>query len=454
MKQSIFLLLFLLTITTYVKAQNVDSLLKVIESIEKDRVALQSNLSELTAKNNELIKEKATLITDKEALTERLKAVDKTLPTSIKPGQIEIHDDKVFAEFLLNTKGTVVVSVFKKGNTRPDIEKISSNYDKNPIVQIQPLLPDQDYYIVATIVDYAGKETATKATNEIFDQLNIHTKKRIERPNIQLNTPVLSSDAITVPIISDDSRIAASYSYYKIIKSNDQRNRILSGSYNTSITQNKFGKIEQVSAISEIKIPNLQSQTDYDLDVIFYNEYGKISQTFSKTYTTSSKPVELNFIGGLNINLNVLKTTISWKTTKKATEAFVNFETSDGKTDIQTKADIKNDSCFVVLDFDSYNKILGLKTKNTLSEMPVINAIVKDDNGLQKKASFKISFSIPSQQEIATSNGVGLTEDKKKALKESASEISKLISGENPSGNKIKWNKIVEIGLPIVLSLL
>ena len=225
---------------------------------------------------------------------------------------------------------------------------------------------------------------------------------------------------------------------------------ITEGSYNSTLKPNEFGQIENINDISEIKITNLKANTEYDFRFTFYDKDGQMTDVY-KNYTTSDRPLNLDFIDGVKVDFNALNSIISWKFNKKPSLAYANFQTEDGLTHIQTNATITKDSCYVKLDFSKFNGLLGLAKKN-INNTPKINVVMKDEKGIEKKISFQVGISIPTESEIKAANN--LTEKKKNEMIESTEEIRKYLKEPSSSGGKIKWDKLVEIGIPIILSLI
>ncbi|MEC5171299.1 hypothetical protein [Chryseobacterium nepalense] len=415
---------------------------------------LRSLVKKITEENNDLIKQKNDLTTQKEnlssevaKLTDRLSQVDRILPNSIQPGKIVVLDNKIFIQFHLNKKGFVRTKVFRTPNSKEPETVLDSNYDESPIFKFTNLSSDTNYYITATILTYDGREIKTVSFND-FDKLKQKTLSPIDHPNISLSVAKVTDSKISIPIVTSKP-VNYKYTYSKIQNNFGERTLIQVGTYNSAIEPDQFGHVDNVNYLDNITIDNLQPQTEYDIKFTFYDENGNFYEK-TTNYKTQDKPLNLEFVDGVKVNYNILKSIISWKFTKKPSSAYINFQTEDGRTLVNTKADILKDSCYVELDANTFKNLINAANTQKGSGLPKINVVMIDENGSKKELSFEVKISIPSEDEINSARNI--TENEKGEMVKSTKQVRDYLNGKKSDG-KIDWAKIAKIGVPLLLSI-
>ena len=78
----------------------------------------------------------------------------------------------------------------------------------------------------------------------------------------------------------------------------------------------------------------------------------------------------------------------------------------------------------------------------------MIVASMTDENNVVKAIEMKISYTIPSKEDIAKTKGI--ENSAKENLSAAVSEITEAVSNKK----KVKWDRLVQLGLPLVLGLL
>jgi hypothetical protein len=430
-----------------------DSLLSIVNKLQGKELSLQGEIVLLSLDKSALAISKSLLENEKTELTNRLSAVDNTLPKSIQPNRVVVHDDKAYIEFSLNTPGFIKLNVYRHGNTSLDQDPIFSSYDVNPVVQIGNLLPNTRYSIEAIVVNYNKVETKLSALPKDFPSLNFTTMPRIDNPFVSQLPHRIDGTTIALPFNTNNERLVISFTCYRIVNVGGRRVRNESVSYNKNVNANKFGIIEEFPLDDGVTIQGLEPETEYDIDMSFYNRFGKFT-FLTLNYKTDDRPKLLDFEGGISFDFNVLNSKITWETTKRATRAYIDFEVPDGSTQIIKEAVYLNDSiCSVDLNLNDFKSLLNIKTANRIVGLPQINAHIVDEKGNGKTASFRIVFSLPDQNTI-NRNGGSLSDAQKAAISEAAKEVNSFNTGQTPGNKKIAWDKIAQVGLPIIMSFL
>lgn len=399
---------------------NVDSLLKVITSLKQE--------------NN--------------TLSDQLASYDKVLPSIIRVKDVRSTDNSIYASFELNKAGLLKVEVYDGINRNP-VDEITCSYNDSPIAVFRNLTREKAYYLRSVVVNENGNEKKNTILDyKVEKKLNVKTKPTLPNANIMWNATKIKlfGDHAEVPLlVTNGQPVAIGYILKKVVDNN--------GLDVEELIEKKELKSDNLGAYSDlqinpsIKLKNLEPNTKYKIEVVAANEFGKETELPLTITTTSIKP-ELQFVNGIEINYNVLKTIISWKTNSKPKEARVVVKNEDGTATFSIKANYSgvDSSCKAELNYADFLQMNSFKSGT--GKLPIILAEMDGGDQAIKQMAFRISFSVPNPSDVKVSN---LDKSNKNEL---TNAIQLLNDAKNHTNKKIKWNEIAKVGLPLVLNFL
>lgn len=411
-----------------------DSLIKVIEGLKNDLSKCKYLVS--SSKSDNLL------------LSERLSEIDGQLPTIRKCNSSKTTESDLYLSFELSKLGRIKVSLYD-GINQNAVDSAIGIYDQFPKFHFIKLAPDKKYFIRAAVIDLVGKEKKGSVYDFKSDPENliVKTKYNVQSPTLSLiNKPKIGSDKIEISYRENNAqKVALGYICEKLVKMDDGsfvKEKVDSKDIDLDIN----GNLPDANTTPSFKINKLEPNQDYFITVKGINEFGK-SVSFNYNLKTTEVNKELQFIGGIYINYNPIETVITWKTNKKPGTQNVVIKSADGKTKFLQDAEYRNDSCIATLNYSQFQQMINAK-EGSNKNVPMIVVSMTDENNVVKTIEMKISYTIPSKEDIAKTQGI--ENSAKENLSAAVSEITDAVSNKK----KVKWERLVQLGLPLVLGLL
>lgn len=433
MKLLLFFLLLLPSHKIFCQIKE-DSLLKVIDGLKND---LSKAKTLATGLKN-----------DNQVLSERLSEIDKELPAIRRCSNSKTTENDLYLTFELSKLGRIKVSVYDGINSTP-VDSAISIYDQFPKFHFIKLAPDKKFYVRAVVMDQAGKEKKGSIYDYKSDPENLTVKTKYNVPNpalILVNKAKASPDKIEIAYReTNGQKVALGYICEKLITLDDGtviKEKVEAKEADLDVN----GNLIEATAAPAIKISKLEPETNYFVTVKALNETGK-SQLYNYSIKTPEVTKELQFVGGIFINYNPIETVIAWKVNKKPNNPAVTIKSSDGKTKFTQDADYKNDSCFVKLNYSQFQQMINANDGSS-KKIPLIVASMTDENNVLRSIELRISYTLPSKEDI--SKNTEIAGAAKETLTAAVTEVSEAVSGNK----KIKWEKLLQLGLPLLLGIL
>lgn len=432
MKISFLFLLLIFTGKTFCQSKE-DSLLKLFIGIKSELARSQAQIVSL--KNDNL------------SLSERLSEIDGQLPVIRRCNNSKTTEGDLYLSFDLSKLGRIKVSIYDGKNPNA-IDSAIGIYDQFPKFHFIKLAPDKKYFIRAVVIDPTGKEKRGSVYDFKSDPENliVTTKFNVQSPNLTLlSKPKIFSDKIEMTYKENNGqKIALGYICEKLVKLPDNsyvKEKIDSKDIDLDVN----GNLSDANSSPTLKISKLEPNEEYFVTVKGINEFGK-STLLNYSIKTTEVNKELQFIGGIYINYNPIETVVAWKANKKPGNPTVIIKSADGQTKILQDAIYRNDSCVATLNYSQFQQIINTKEGNNKT-VPVIVASMTDENNVVKSIEMKISYTLPNKEEISKAKGI--ENSVKESLSSAVSEVSEAVS----NNKKIKWERLIQLGLPLVLGL-
>jgi len=406
----------------------------------------QINIDSLTIQIQNLKSELTKSKEENAALNNALQKLDQTKPRNISCSAVNVLDNEVYAIFTLDKPGRIKAEIYDSTNTI-DVDHAYSSYDSRAKIHFKNLLPNKKYFIRTVVIDEANNEIrGTVLDFKGESKLNIHTSDKIDDPDIDFQDLASTANSITIPcVVVNGQKVTYSYECNKITTVRNVQHKTLAN--RRTISPDELGKYANVETDPTIVIKDLNPESDYEIILNVYNEYGRQKQRVF-TRPTLKSTESLKFVNGLIVNYNPLQTSISWKVNIKPDSAKISFMKAD-KTFVISKTadfDASTMTCSTKIDYAQFLQLINLK--DAAQTPPVIVASMKDKTGNELEIPLSVTFSIPTTAEINAANN--LTQPTKDSL---TSAITKVTTAKaNETKKKLSWTDIVQLGIPILLS--
>lgn len=392
---------------------------------------------------------------DKQELENKKKEYEETIRTLLaqqKIGQLQLDsvkmvtDDKIIMVFTTDKPGRIRARISGPSNFNKLFE--SSGFQKRHVVVFDGLGQSTTYDMEVFPLDHLSNNqemTAQKLDSMREPRLKITTLKRIERPNYAITQKRTTENGIEFEVTLSEQDGYVEIDYAPI----DKTTRTVGVSKSISAIKQDDDGVPvgelKTAGVHSYSLSSLQSDTSYLISVRAINRYGRSffnpatsNNSITATYTTLPTPPEFDFADDVSLEITPLGITMKWKAKSKPTEAKVIALFSD-KGEYAGPATTLDPE--ITATIGAYRLPGIISAAISKKETPVLKAWMKNDRGIEKWRTFKVSFLPLNKQAIQASE---LPEPQR-------TEVANLI-GEmlKDKDKKVNWTRLAKIGLGIL----
>lgn len=411
-----------------------------------DVETLKRQIQTLSDSTNEERKRAADAQRDAGRARARLKELQDELERTraTVPGAITLADRFVTdrsASFIFRTDraGRLIAELQEVGG--PLFEKRSDDLGTTHPFSFDNLAPNRTYHMKATVLDWTGTKTNTTLTGL---DLNFSTAMADSGPVLAFeSTPVeRTANTITFAFTLTEPAFVRFECRERIPGTTSTKpcRKTYVGEAEVSQVGRPLGTARQIGR-NVVTVDGLDPDQEYEFVPAGHDVLGlKLTeaQAERRLFKTSQR---LDFKGPVRVQIEPAGIKVQWSPTTPPTKGTVRIKFGT-KTlvDVDAPYDAASNTAEATVALTALAALLDRQPSNAAT-LPVIE-ILMNGNGTELSREFVVGFAVPKP------DTPGLTKEQKEAAKAVTDSITQ------PSRKKIKWQELVQLGLPIVLSFL
>jgi hypothetical protein len=376
-------------------------------------------------------------------LAQRDADIHNSLPDVIELVKLEwLSYQSVVVTFGLNRGGGMQVRLLDPGQGRTAVQTITKGYALSHTIKFSSLLPDHDYEVDATVLDWSGRATKIIATPAMYPsslKFHSHTLEIASAMEARYDPP---TDKRVVFHFSSTGPLLLQVSCNKFQKGTTAQSPC--GSQGAPFQYDFASRITGGISVP----PGADTQVVFELEPATEYAFHWEARTAQEgsalpdppsgfpRFTTPPAPEPFDFKDTFSITLTGATVEVSWSATVAPTAAHVELELLQGSSVLTVPEKIAGSQITISVPIASIQSKLPTGTQK---QEPLKLKAVMSRGAEEKSASFAIAIKIPTAASVT-----GDQHDAVENIRNAAASNS----------GKVRWADVARIGLPLLLNFL